>query len=82
MLGQPQYSYLLIVRRNCDEKLAFLERVFAARSGVRVMEDRRVAERRRRLDLVPVDRRRRDRRSALPPSWDVADYLLVAEREP
>lgn len=79
----PQYSYLLIVRRNCDEKLAFLQGAFAQRAGVRVIEDRRVGDRRRRQDCVPVDRRRRsDRRSPLPPSWDVADYVLVPEREP
>jgi hypothetical protein len=82
VLVDPHYSYLLIVRRHCEEKFAFLEAAFAQRAGVRVIEDRRVADRRRRQDQVPADRRRSERRLPLPPSWDVADYVLVPEREP
>lgn len=81
-MADQQYSYLLIVRRNCEEKLAFLRSAFSERAAVRVIEDRRTHERRTRQDHVASDRRRADRRSPLPPSWEVADYVLVPEREP
>ncbi|HSL21102.1 MAG TPA: hypothetical protein VK886_06170 [Vicinamibacterales bacterium] len=79
MLTETSYSYLLIVRRECEEKLAFLQAAFASRPGVRVIPDRRVGDRRAQSTEVPVDRRRRDRRAAPPPSWDVADYVLVPQ---
>ncbi|MBI2221618.1 MAG: hypothetical protein HYU53_10475 [Acidobacteria bacterium] len=77
---EPDYAYLLIVRRECEDKLVFLREAFEKRRGVRVIADRRVGERRARRDDVPVDRRRHDRRGPQPPSWDIADYLLVPER--
>jgi hypothetical protein len=79
---EPAYAYLLIVRRECEDKLAFLEDTFEKRPNVHVIPDRRSADRRARREDVPVDRRRGDRRVTLPPSWDIADYLLVSEREP
>jgi hypothetical protein len=79
---EPGYAYLLIVRRECEDKLAFLQDTFEKRPSVRVIADRRTADRRARREDVPVDRRRSDRRVTLPPSWDIADYLLVPEHEP
>lgn len=82
MSDPSAYAYLLVVRRECEEKLAFLQSAFAHRPGVRVIADRRLRDRRASQQMVPVDRRRADRRQLPPPSWDVADYVLVAEREP
>ena len=77
------FGYLLIVRRDCEDKLAVLRQTFANQPSVRVLADRRVRDRRAQAMPVSVDRRqRRDRRGAPPPSWDVADYILVAERVP
>lgn len=76
------YEYLLIVRRECPDKLAFLRRAFAQRSSVKVIADRRTSDRRLRRDDVAEERRRADRRGVPPPSWDVADYVLVAVKEP
>lgn len=77
---EPGYAYLLIVRRECEEKLVFLRKAFESRASVTVIPDRRFGDRRAKREDVPVDRRRRERRSAPPPSWEIADYLLVSDR--
>ncbi len=84
MQGVPESgcAYLLIVRRECEEKLVYLRKAFESRASVNVMPDRRVGERRAKREDVPVDRRRHERRSAPPPSWEIADYLLVSDRAP
>lgn len=83
MSDRPSYEYLLIVRRDSEERLAYLQAAFADRPNVRVMADRRNGDRRGQQHTdVPVDRRRRDRRASMPPSWDIADYVLVPLREP
>jgi hypothetical protein len=76
------YEYLLIVRRDCDDKLAFLRRTFAERTNVRVMTDRRSRDRRMRRETVHDERRRAERRGNPPPSWELADYVLVPVKEP
>jgi hypothetical protein len=78
----PLFEYLLIVRRDCEDKLAFLRRAFAQRNSVKVIADRRVSDRRTRREEVGEERRRSDRRGIPPPSWDVADYVLVPVRQP
>jgi hypothetical protein len=67
----------LIVRRGCDDKLAFLRASFLRRKHVTVIPDRRSAERRRAPQAVLQDRRRAERRREPPPSWELADYVLV-----
>jgi hypothetical protein len=79
---KPQFEYLLIVRRDCEDKLAFLRRAFAQRNSVKVIADRRVVDRRTRREPIGEERRRSDRRGVPPPSWDVADYVLVPVRQP
>jgi hypothetical protein len=79
-MSQGEFEYLLIVRRECEEKFAFLQSSFARRDRVKVLLDRRAGERRRRQEPVGLDRRRTDRRGAPPPSWDLADYVLVPAR--
>lgn len=73
-------EYLLIVRQDCEEKLVFLRRAFAQRERVKVIFDRRTTDRRQRTQPVSADRRRSDRRGPPPPSWDIADYVLVPVR--
>jgi hypothetical protein len=78
------HTYLLVVRRECQDKLAFLQDAFATRPSVCVIPDRRQHDRRRAVQpSVNVERRRRDRRApAMPPSWDISDYVLVPVRQP
>jgi len=73
-------EYLFVVRRGCEDKLEFLKSTFVERTRVRVIPDRRQGERRRADVGVPLDRRRADRRGQPPPSWDLADYVLVLPR--
>jgi hypothetical protein len=75
-------EYLFVVRRGCEDKLEFLKSTFVDRTRVRVILDRRQGERRRARMGVPVDRRKADRRGPPPPSWDLADYVLVLPRTP
>ncbi len=77
--GSPA-EYLFIVRRGCEDKLEFLKSTFVDRTRVRVISDRRMADRRRAQVGVSVDRRRAERRAPPPPSWDLADYVLVLPR--
>lgn len=74
----PSYEYLLIVRRGCDDKLVFLRGAFAHRGNVKIIADRRARDRRTRREAVRDERRRAERRREPPPSWDVADYVLVS----
>ena len=77
-VSEPEY--LLIVRREVPEKLAYLTELFGGDPRVRVIVDRRVRDRRQGTTPVPVDRRREDRRRPAPRSWTLADYILVPTR--
>lgn len=79
--GSPA-EYVFIVRRGCEDKLDFLKSTFVDRTRVRVIVDRRMGERRHARVGVAEDRRRADRRGPPPPSWELADYVLVMPRTP
>jgi predicted amidophosphoribosyltransferase len=58
--------YLILVARDREDLLTYLRRQFNGEVGVEVRLERRVAERRRRDTVKPLDRRRRDRRAKPP----------------
>lgn len=71
---QPEtVRQVIIVARNREQLYERLKRAFAGNPSVRVLLDRRVAERRERSGPYAADRRRGDRRSPL-----VLDELLRA----
>jgi adenylate cyclase len=66
---------LLVVSRDAPEFYARLRREFAAVEGIRVVTDRRIAQRRRTADRSGAERRRTDRRRQ-----PAADARLASER--
>ena len=69
---------LMIVRRSQIERFRLLRERFAGEE-ICVIWDRRQHERREDpLALLPYDRRRRDRRGALPISWTALDFVTVS----
>jgi hypothetical protein len=74
----PLERPVIIVRRGMVGRFAALQAGLAT-DGVEVRWDRRVEERRRRVDLPPteVERRRQDRRGPVPSSWVLLDFVLV-----
>jgi hypothetical protein len=72
----PAPARVLIVRRGqagVYEQLAALERY----TGVPVLWDRRVRERRVDPRPVALERRRRDRRRSPPATWTTMGYVLA-----
>jgi hypothetical protein len=67
----------VVVRRGQIETFELLKRTFAHDSGVRVIWDRRVADRRRTLEPTPENRRRTERRRRPPDQWHYLHYLVV-----
>lgn len=55
-------AHLFIVSRREADLFTYLSREFAGETGVQVIVDRRVGERRRQDGAPAVERRRRDRR--------------------
>jgi len=72
---------LIIVRRGDTERFRFLQETYRSRPSVHVMWDRRLGDRRREEQSVPVERRRTDRRSAPPSTWEKMGFIYVEERE-
>jgi hypothetical protein len=72
---------VIVVRAGAVDRYAALRAAFAA-DGIDVIWDRRVGERRRvgAEPRPPDERRRRDRRGALPESWRLLDFLVVPNR--
>lgn len=54
--------YVFIVRRDQPHLLEHLRREFAKEKEVEVLQDRRIGERRQRVQAWPAERRRADRR--------------------
>jgi CheY-like chemotaxis protein len=82
MAGLPARSlspYVAIVDRGRGELFAAL---FGCPTdpGVDVVWDRRLAERRRRVETVPSDRRAGERRGPPPPSWRWPGLVIVEAR--
>jgi CheY-like chemotaxis protein len=76
MLPCPSSPYVAIVRRDRGELFVALA-TCRAQPGVEVIWDRRVSERRRRLEPVSHDRRARERRGASPSSWRWPGFVIV-----
>lgn len=55
-------SMLIIVRRRYDHLLRELSEVFSGQQGVRILVDRRRGQRRKIEHLVPLERRKAERR--------------------
>ncbi len=68
---------LIIVRRGDIERFHFLQEIYRSQPAVRVMWDRRVAERRQSSWPVDWERRRGERRSSLPRSWTTMGFVFV-----
>ena len=83
MAGSPVCSsspYLAIVRRGQAVLFLALDTCLAE-PGMEVVWDRRLAERRRRVEILPCDRRTRERRGASPPSWGWPGLVIVEAPE-
>jgi hypothetical protein len=74
-------SALIVVRTGAVDRFAALRAAFGP-DGVDVVWDRRLGERRRSAAIngAATDRRRRDRRGAVPASWALLDFLVVPAR--
>jgi hypothetical protein len=72
--------HLVIVRRGQAGAYETLKAEFEqdAHSGVRVLWDRRRAERRDAIEEIDVERRRRERRSSAPRAWTSLGIVVVA----
>jgi hypothetical protein len=73
----------IVVRAGAIDRFAALRAAFAP-DGVQVVWDRRQGDRRRpAVDPAPgTERRRSDRRSTVPPSWVLLDFLVVPAPSP
>jgi hypothetical protein len=72
---------LIVVRAGATDRFAAMRSAFVT-DGIDVIWDRRVGERRRTEveSRLPEERRRRDRRGAVPESWRLLDFLVVPSR--
>lgn len=71
---------LVIVRRDHAGAYETLKTEFEhdAKTGVRVMWDRRQGERRGTIEAVDRERRHRERRGTAPPTWTSLGIVVVA----
>jgi hypothetical protein len=75
-------SALIVVRAGALDRFAALREAFAP-EGVDVIWDRRLGERRSgAAGGLRRERRRRDRRNAVPASWELLDFLVVPSALP
>jgi hypothetical protein len=65
----------LIVPRGCSPEFYFFCSVFAKEHHARVVIDRRSQERRELLYDAAAERRRTDRRGALPYTWGAGNFI-------
>lgn len=72
---QPQS--VLIVRRNMSRAYYDFLQIYAKTNGIAIVVDRRHEDRRHRPGPVLSDRRRRDRRSHTPATWEQGDFVAV-----
>jgi hypothetical protein len=74
--------HLIIVRRGHNEKFRFLLETFADRE-VRILWDRRQADRRSLHNTVARNRRSGERRRPVPGTWANLDFVVArADAEP
>jgi CheY-like chemotaxis protein len=74
--GCASSPYVAIVRRGGHAMFVALDAGLAD-GGLDVVWDRRVGERRRRVEAVPADRRARERRAPPPASWGWPGLVIV-----
>lgn len=73
---QATPSTVTIVRRGLSPAYYFFFEIFAKQNGIKVVVDRRVDDRRARLEHVFGDRRASDRRLPPPRTWGEADLVI------
>lgn len=71
----------LIVRRGLAPSYYEFLKVFAAERHLKVILDRRKADRRRARLPVEDERRQLDRRGPAPRTWKAGDFVVVRGRE-
>jgi hypothetical protein len=70
--------YTFVVARDRPDLFAYLRDVFADDPDMVVLWDRRAGHGRRRRDtVVPVERRRRDRRAVPLGTWKLLGFIVV-----
>jgi hypothetical protein len=75
--------YTFVVARNRPDLFAYLRDIFADEPDVAIVWDRRTGHRRRRRDtVVPVERRRRDRRAGPLGTWTLLGFVVVPPASP
>jgi hypothetical protein len=81
--GAPnvEFPQRIVVCRGQVETYELLRRTFFHDSGVQVIWDRRVADRRRSLSPTDTNRRKGERRREPPPRWTDLHYLVVPVAE-
>jgi hypothetical protein len=67
----------LIVRRSLSPAYYFFLQNFADANRITVTVDRRIEERRRHVRRTFGERRREERRGAVPLSWSEGDFIVV-----
>ena len=72
--------YLVIVNRDHRELYTYLKAAFAGERGVQVIQERRMADRRRKSGTQPLDRRRRDRRTRPAGEAEVRKFGVAVVR--
>ncbi len=75
-----QVAYLMVVQRGHFDRYRFLRATFRDKA-VQVVWDRRQAERRGQQGPSVQERRRSDRRSTPPPSWNNLGFLVTRRAE-
>lgn len=73
--GDP--TRLFVVRRGRDSTFRSLQRQYGHDPAVRVIWDRRYAERRRANQPVPHERRHAQRRAVGPTAWPLTNHLVI-----
>jgi hypothetical protein len=67
----------LIVRRSLSPAYYFFLQTFAESSRIELIVDRRLTERRQIRHRRFGDRRRTERRGAIPATWSQGDFVVV-----
>ncbi len=81
MTSNSRGGQRLIVRRELSPAYYFFLQTFADTNRLAVVIDRRVGDRRRQPRRAFAERRRVDRRGAIPLSWSQGDFIVVREAE-
>lgn len=72
-------SNTLVVRRGLSPDFYFFLQIFAKQRGTYMVLDRRVGDRRRLPRDIGTERRRNDRRGAVPSTWSEGNFVCVRD---